>query len=204
MSELDSTSPSSDIAVRIRSDLKGINDWKTADEAIAIISAAEMETSVIEAEINAKIAALKAEQQRKAFKHSNKILRITAMLREFVTQNRADMGDKRKSRKLAHGEVGFKLGNRRVVYNESEEFTILMLKKYEIKDCIVTSESVDKMALHKLGDAELVKIDVEIEQEERFFYKSSEAKAAKYPKTEAELLATPHGKTEAAPAPASK
>jgi hypothetical protein len=184
MADLDSTSTTSDIAVRIRSDLKGISTWKDADEAIAIISAAEMEISVIEAEINAQLAALKALQQ-------TKILRLTAMLREFVTQHREDMGDKKKSRKLAHGEVGFKLGNRRVVYNESEEFTILMLKKHKIENCIVTTESVDKMALHKLEEADLVKIDVAIEQEERFFYKSSEAKAAKYPKTEAELAPTP-------------
>jgi len=181
--------PLDTLATRIRFDLRSVPDWKTADEAIAIITNAEMEIGVIEAEFTARIAALKAEQQKRSARYSNKVLRITAMLREFVTQNRADMGDKKKSRKLAHGEVGFKLGNRKVVFNETEGFTLLMLKKHKIEGCIVTSEAVDKMAVHKLSEAELVKIDVEIEQEERFFYKPAEAKAAKYPKTDAELAA---------------
>ena len=162
----------------------GIGDWDEADECLEELGKIDAIISKDEAEYNAE------EQKRRNViieKHAPlkaKKEELELFLRNFTIAHKADFGDK-KSKVLPNGEVSLKLSppaitkNKRLTWKEvlemiktSSKFTKLFIRK---------TENINKQAVisayqsKQIGDSELIKYGMAIEQKEVFAYKIKSA-----------------------------
>lgn len=170
-----------------RKDIREIRTWQDVDVALGILRRTEADLAIQNAGFDTRIQEIQAEKQATVQPHVDKADRIGALVEAFVQGHRDQLGEgKAKSRKLVHGTVGFKLGNRKVVYAASEATTMKLLKGRGLTEAIATKESVDKTVLLKLPTAELGLVGVRIEQDETFFYKLHTTDPIEYPDADGE------------------
>ena len=152
-----------------------IQSWAGADEALGFIR--ELDASIGKREAE-KEESLKALQDRYDAQITPLIERRDALakaLEEFTTFNRGDLDG--QSRKLNHGVVGFRLGQRALAKLAKWTWA-KVLEKIEamgLSHFVRVKKEVDREAILRSDmDARALKtLGVEIVQEERFYYETA-------------------------------
>lgn len=89
---------------------------------------------------------------------------------DFVVAHRGEIDvDGKRSRKLAHGTVGFRTGQERLVLDLPEDQVIAGLRRVNQADCIETTSVLVKDQIKRLPPSVMREVGVHVEQDERAF-----------------------------------
>jgi len=157
-----------------------IENWEAADSLIREIGKLQQQIAAGEkkaTEIINKISEVLKEQTKGPLA---RITLLTQSLEAFTAMHRDDFGGA-KSRKLHFGSLGWRLS----VSISIAKYTLDLLKKRLTKEpafagCIRTKESVDKEALAKCTDAQLLTVAAQRDEKDIFFVEPVESKTVDY------------------------
>lgn len=147
-----------------------LSSWNEADAALKRIGECEREIRKKEAAATARIEEIKAKLAVDLGPLVGKKNAELHNLEEFAKLHKGEMLDETKGKKsiaLNHGSLGFRQSTRIIV--RKVERVIELLKAAKRKECIRIKESVDKEALRKLPDDELLDYGVRREVTDEFW-----------------------------------
>lgn len=155
-----------------------LKNWEQVDECLRVMSGAENQISMIEAEMNAAIAEAKREAEEKAAQYKEIIKQNEGKIKEFTTASKEEL--KGKSRKLTFGSVGFRQSTKLLLPSDTAE-VILRLRENGMVDCINVKETINKDTVKSYPEEEILKIGGYLQRRDSFWYetdKDSLAEAA--------------------------
>lgn len=152
-----------------------LNSWEQVDECLKVMSDAENQISVIEAEMNAAIAEAKREAAEKAAQYKEAIKQNEGKIKEFTTARRNEL--KGKSRQLTFGTVGFRQSTQLLLPQDTAE-VILKLRENGMADCITVRESINKDTVKTYPEEEILKIGGYLRRTDSFWYETDKDKLA--------------------------
>lgn len=155
-----------------------LTSWEQVDECLKVMSDAENQITVIEAEMNAAIAEAKKEAEEKAARYKELIKQNEGKIKEYTTINKEEL--KGKSRQLTFGTVGFRQSTKLLLPSDTAE-VILKLRENGMVDCINVKETINKDTVKTYPEAEILKIGGYLQKTDTFWYetdKDSLAEAA--------------------------
>ena len=119
--------------------------WADVDNALRQLGECENQLTEIEVELNRQQAQAKKAAGEKAAPLQEQHKALTADIRKFVKAHRKELDGKTK--KLSHGETGFRLSTSCVIPAGKEDAVIQMLKKLNMLDCLNITERVNRDVL---------------------------------------------------------
>lgn len=146
-----------------------LRSWEEVDECLKVMGDAENQISVIEAEMNAAIAAAKKEASEKAAEYKELIKQNEGKIKEFTTINKDEL--KGKSRHLTFGTVGFRLSTSLLLPQDTAE-VILRLRENGMADCINVKETINKDTVKTYPEGEILKIGGYLQRKNTFWYET--------------------------------
>lgn len=141
--------------------------WDEVDAALHIVADAENELAKIEAQMNETICKAKEQAEKAAVIHREVIKRQAALIREYVTEHRAELSG--KSRKLTFGTVGFRLSTK-LKLPKVLDGVIAALKRNCMQDCITVKETVNKDVLRTYEEKEILSVGGTLVKKDTFYY----------------------------------
>ncbi len=152
-----------------------LNSWEQVDECLKVMSDAENQISVIEAEMNAAIAEAKKEAAEKAAEYRELIKQNEGKIKEFTTIRKDEL--KGKSRQLTFGMVGFRQSTKLLLPQDTAE-VILKLRENGMVDCITVKETINKDTVKSYPEEEILKIGGYLQRTDTFWYETDKDKLA--------------------------
>ena len=165
--------------VRI-SDEPALKNWEDVDMNLKEIGEYLLQIEQIEADMNQKISDLKleAELQAKPLKDSIKVLE--RQIKDFAEVSREDLGNK-KTKFVNFGKLGFRKSTKIKLPRAANKVieVIKRLKNYGMTDCVIQPpEKIDKDALKKYPEADILKVGATLDVEDVFWYEVDREKLA--------------------------
>lgn len=152
-----------------------LTSWEQVDECLKVMSDAENRISVIEAEMNAAIAAAKKEAEEQAAQYKETIKQNEGKIKEYVTINKDEL--KGKSRQLTFGTVGFRQSTKLLLPSDTAE-VILKLRENGMADCINVTEKINKDMVKSYPETEILKIGGYLQRTDSFWYETDQSSLA--------------------------
>lgn len=146
-----------------------LKSWDEVNDALKEIGEAQYEMASIEVELNQKINELKAAAKEAAKPLATKIGVKELMIQQFVSEHRDEL--KGKSYKLAFGTVGFRLSTKLVLPKDLTA-VIKNLRTNGMMDCLNTKVTIDKEALKKYTESEILNVGASLKKEDTFWYET--------------------------------
>ena len=146
-----------------------LRSWEEVDGCLKIMADAENEILKIEAEMNRQIAEIKKASEEEARGHKELIKQNEGKIKEFTGAHKEEL--KGKSKVLTFGTVGFRLSTRLLLPSSVAE-VILKLRERGMLDCINIKESVDKEAIKKYGEEDIVAVGGYLQKTDTFWYET--------------------------------
>ena len=125
-----------------------LNSWEGADRCLREIAECEIALNGIEAQMNMSIndAKERTAELGKPMKARIKILEV--LIKDFAEVAKADMEG--KSKQLNFGRIGFRRSSSVVISPKKLDAILNNLKKFDMEDCILTKESINKEVLEPI------------------------------------------------------
>ncbi len=148
-----------------------LHSWEDVNDALRQIAEAQLTLNDIEGEMQKQIVGAQKIAEQESKPHQAEIKRLEQEISRFATEHRDDMG-KSKSRVLTFGTVSFRISTSVSLPRAKEklEEIIRRLKSRNMKDCVVTKETVSKDALKKYGKDTVLAVGATWKQEDVFGY----------------------------------
>lgn len=146
-----------------------LRSWEEVDGCLKVMADAENEISKIEAEMNRQIAEIKKEAEENAKEHKALIKQNESKIKEYTGAHKEEL--KGKSKILTFGTVGFRLSTKLLLPSSIAE-VILKLRERGMLDCINVKESVDKDAIKKYGEADILAVGGYLQKTDTFWYET--------------------------------
>lgn len=167
------------IDVRTLPDVKPLETFDDANQALLQLGRIESLLQDKEAELNEKIQRLRDEFDLMTARTVQSKEMLSAQLEKFALANKNEF-EKERSRTLLHGTIGLrwtppKVGLLNPKYNWDSALELLRKFKWG-KDFIRTKDEVDKEALlsaisqKEIDDSKLAAVGLKIDSKENFFY----------------------------------
>lgn len=169
--------------ILIQRDIRKVETWQDVDRAMGVLRGCDAEMSGIGAEFDQEIAEIQAAKAKALEPLVNKRARVEGLVTEFAEGRRDELG-KKKSIKLVHGVIGWKLGSKAVAFTHSEDRTIQIAEARGLDALLRRKVELDKTAVKKLTAAEQLALGVKITQDERLFIELAADPAIEYPPAE--------------------
>lgn len=150
-------------------EVRAISTWEDLDRALLAMRVTEARIVETSARYDQAIQTAQEEKSRSLAPLTSRKERMEALIKGFVEEHREGLKGK-KSIKMVHGKVGFRLGNAKTLFASGEEHTIKMLKLRGHIECVVVKEEIDSAALKNLPPSEKGLCGIAVEQRERFYY----------------------------------
>lgn len=163
------------ITKRKRMETPMLENWEAVNAALKAIAQANNELNVINSSMNMQIDALKEASDNMARPYKDEIKKQELLIKEFVQANRADM--KGKSRKMTFGTVGFRMSTKLSLPKELKK-VIAALRKFDMTDCIVSKETVNKDILKTYDEKDILKVGGSLKKEDTFYYEVDQVAVA--------------------------
>lgn len=164
------------IGKRKRMEAPMLGSWEEVNTALKAIAQANNELQVIGSSMNMQIDALKEASDKMALPYKEEIKKQELMIKEFVQENRAEM--KGKSRKMTFGTVGFRMSTKLSLPKELKK-VIAALRKFDMEDCIILKESVNKDILKTYEEKDILKVGGSLKKEDTFYYEVDQSAVIK-------------------------
>lgn len=161
---------------RKRMETPALGSWEEVNTALKAIAQANNELQVINSSMNMQIDALKEASDKMALPYKDEIKKQELMIKEFVSENRAEM--KGKSRRMTFGTVGFRASTKVSLPKELKK-VIAALRKFEMEDCIILKETVNKDILKTYGEKDILKVGGSLKKEDTFYYEIDQSAVIK-------------------------
>jgi phage host-nuclease inhibitor protein Gam len=157
-----------------------IENWEAADSLIREIGDLQREIAAGEKKATENINKINEGLKEWVKLPLKRITLLTQSLEAFAAMHRDDFGGA-KSHKLHFGSIGWRLS----VSISIAKYTLELLKKRLSKEpafagCIRIKESVDKEALAKCTDAQLVTVSAQRDEKDIFFVEPVDFKTVDY------------------------
>lgn len=146
-----------------------LKTWEEVDVCLKEVADAENEIIAIEAAMNKQIAEIKKDAEDRARQHKDGIKVNESKIKEFTTANRDAL--KGKSRPLTFGTVGFRQSTKLLLPSEIND-VIRKLREHGMFDCVVVKENVDKDAIKKYSEDEIIAIGGYLQKTDTFWYET--------------------------------
>ncbi len=169
--------------VLIQRDIRKVESWQDVDRAMGVLRGCDAEMNGIGAEYDQQIAEIQAAKAKALKPLVDKRARVEGLITEFAPGRRAELG-KKKSVKLVHGVVGWKLAPKAVAFTHSKERTIQLAEARGLESLLRRDVDLDKGAVKKLTAPEQLALGVKITQDERLFIELAADPAIEYPAAE--------------------
>lgn len=154
---------------RKRMEAPTLNLWDEVDQSLKAIAEAENELSIIVASMNMQVDAIKEAADKAARPYKEQIKKHELMIKEYAGENRESMDGKSKS--LTFGKLGFRISTK-VVLPKALEKVIRNLRRYEMEDCIIQKETVNKDILKTYEEKDILKVGGKLKKEDTFYYET--------------------------------
>lgn len=158
-----------------------ISDWAEVDLSIRNIGDLQSQIAGAEQDAAEAINKVKIKLAEKTKPLQETLNWILCGLETFAASHKTDFKDQ-KSLKLNFGTLGWRKSSFITIKKTTLDLIKKFLPQWLAKLCIHTKESVNKEALAKLTDEQLVKVAARREEKDVFFVEPSVPEAAKYPK----------------------
>lgn len=156
-----------------------LHGWKQADDYVRRLGDQQNQIEQHQATAKKCIDMIKAELQTKVSKIQKTIDYDALVLQAFCGSHLKDF-KKNRSKKLQFGRVGWRKSTSVKTTNSTLDLIKKLLSAAKRKECIIVKESVDKNALAKLTDEQLVSIEAQRKEKDVFFVEPSIPEAADY------------------------
>lgn len=161
-------------------DEPALKNWEDVDMNLKEIGEYQFQMEQIEADMNQKISDLKlaAEIQAKPLKDSIKVLE--RQMKDYAEANRDALGSK-KTKIVNFGKLGFRKSTKVKLPRAANKLleVIKRLRSYGMTDCIIQPpEKINKDALKKYPEADILKVGATLDIEDAFWYEVDREKLA--------------------------
>ena len=155
-----------------------INTWDDVDATFKKIAENEIAIENLEGELNKNIHDIKQDYANKAASYKDEIKELEKEVESFVKANRGDIAG--KSMVLNFGSTGFRASTALALPRDKNrlEGIISNLRKKKMLDCINVVESINKEALKKYSEDEIVKLGIDVKKKNVFWYEVNREKLA--------------------------
>lgn len=144
-----------------------LQSWDEVNASLKSIGRADNVIAAIEAEMNEKIAQIKAEAKAQTKEHEESKKLQEMMIQQYVSAHKAEL--KGKSHKLAFGTVGFRFSTKLVLPKEIKPI-IEALKRNGMMDCLNQTVTVNKEVLKTYAEEQIVEVGGSLKKEDTFWY----------------------------------
>lgn len=155
--------------MRKRIETPTLNNWNEADQSLKAIAEAENELAIIVASMNMQVDAIKEAADKAAKPYKELIKKHELMIKEYAGDNKESLDG--KSKNLTFGKIGFRLSTK-VVLPKLLDKVIKNLRKYEMEDCIIQKETVNKDVLKTYEEKDILKVGGSLKKEDLFYYET--------------------------------
>lgn len=144
-----------------------LQSWDGVNESLKSIGRADNAIAAIEAEMNDKIAWIKAEAKSRIKEHEEFKKLQEMMIQQYVSAHKGEL--KGKSYKLAFGTVGFRFSTKLLLPKEIRP-VIEALKENGMMDCLNQAVTVNKEVLKSYAEEQIVAVGGTLKKEDTFWY----------------------------------
>lgn len=148
--------------------------WDDVDRCLREIGECEIAMGEIEAEMNIAINEAKEKAAKMGKPIQTNLVKLEAMVREFVEEQKAEMDA--KSKQLNFGRVGFRQSTSVSIPTKKLDSIIKNLKKFGMEDCIITKETVNKEVLVRYPEKDIAKVGAARKVEDKFWLEADREK----------------------------
>lgn len=152
-----------------------LTSWEQVDECLKVMSDAENQISVITAEMNAAIAEIKSDAEKRAAQFKETIKQNEGKIKEFTTIRKEDL--KGKSKQLTFGTVGFRQSTKLLLPSDTAE-VIVKLRKNGMADCINVKETINKDTVKSYPEEDILRIGAYLQKTDTFWYETDKDRLA--------------------------
>ncbi len=149
--------------------------WEQVDDCLKVMSDAENQISVITAEMNAAIAEIKSDAEKRAAQFKETIKQNEGKIKEFTTICKEDL--KGKSKQLTFGTVGFRQSTKLLLSSDTEE-VIKKLRENGMADCITVKETINKDTVKSYPEDDILRIGGYLQKTDTFWYETDKDRLA--------------------------
>ncbi|MCX4341345.1 MAG: host-nuclease inhibitor Gam family protein [Lachnospiraceae bacterium] len=149
--------------------------WEQVDDCLKVMSDAENQISVITAEMNAAIAEIKSDAEKRAAQFKETIKQNEGKIKEFTTIRKEDL--KGKSKQLTFGTVGFRQSTKLLLSSDTEE-VIKKLRENGMADCITVKETINKDTVKSYPEDDILRIGGYLQKTDTFWYETDKDRLA--------------------------
>lgn len=149
-----------------------LKSWEDVDLTLKEIAEYEMDIEKVQTDMNQKIHDVKLEAEMKAKPLQDKIEILGLYIKDFVEENKVELDG--KTRALNFGKTGFRLSTKLVI--KKADAVLETLKKFKMEDCISTKETINKDALKKYSENDIIKVGASLKKEDVFWYETEREK----------------------------
>lgn len=170
------------MAKRVKSDkplLRSVPNWEHADHFIFRIGELQQKIQAEEAKAKIRIDQAKADLAKQVKPHQETIDLYMRSLEAFATSHQGDF-KKQKSRKLNFGTLGWRKSTSISIKKNTIELIRQVFSRAKVITCLRLKVSVDKEALARLTDEDLVLVKAQRKSKEVFFVEPDLTEAADY------------------------
>lgn len=152
-----------------------LTSWEQVDECLKVMSDAENQISVITAEMNAAIAEIKSDAEKRAAQFKETIKQNEGKIKEFTTIRKEDL--KGKSKQLTFGTVGFRQSTKLLLPSDTAE-VIVKLRENGMADCINVKETINKDTVKSYPEEDILRIGAYLQKTDTFWYETEKDRLA--------------------------
>jgi len=157
-----------------------LKNWEDVDMNFKEMGECQLQLEQIEADMNQKISDLKLEAEMKAKPLKDSIKVLERQIKDYAEANRDELGSK-KTKFVNFGKLGFRKSTKIKLPRAANKLleVIKRLRSYGMTDCVIQPpEKIDKDALKKYPEADILKVGATLDEEDTFWYEVDREKLA--------------------------
>lgn len=151
-----------------------LTSWDDVDDAMRQIISQDNTLTGLQTQLDADVEVLQNEYKEQAKPLQDAVKLLGSQIKQFVTANRTDLGDK-KTKELLHGKTGFRYSTKCVVPKGTDEQVAAALEAMGLADCVNTKKTVNKEQLRKQPNDVVAQAGARIETEDTFWFEVNHA-----------------------------
>lgn len=150
-----------------------LKSWAEVDAALREIAEKELMIEEIEGEMNKQINGIKISSELEGKPHQDRIAKLCQDVKDFVTEHKDELDSKTKI--LNFGKTGFRLSTSVSIPRAKDKVAAIIksLKIRKMMDCIIVEEKVNKEALKKYSEDDIIKVGAKLKKEDVFWYETA-------------------------------
>lgn len=150
--------------------MEEINNWEDVDRCLKEIGECEITIKCLEADAQRRINDVRTEADKLGQPLQKTINQLKEQIQSFAEDRKSELSGKTK--KLTFGRIGYRQTGSIIIPAKKMKQVIHNLRRFGMKDCINTKETINKEILKRYSDADIVQIGASKKIEDKFWCKA--------------------------------